>query len=141
MKKIDLLCVDDNEDFRFFLQRALEKYSKDVNYRIAENGQDFFEQLGLDGEAKVAPKLILLDINLPDANGIDVLEKLKKSKFYKAIPVVMLSTSDNPADIKKAIDNGANAFVSKPSSFNKLKELIADACDFWLNHNNVPNPD
>ncbi len=135
MSSFDVIFLEDNEDFCFFIQKALDKNIHNVDYKITKSGEEFLNQIGIDSQQKIKPKLFFLDINLPDINGLDLLKRLKESNDFRSIPVVMLSTSNNPNDIEQAVKYGVNAYVAKPSSFKSLSEFIDQALDFWLNHN------
>lgn len=132
MKGIDILCVDDNEDYCFLLQRALEKACNTAMIEVLKDGQTALDHLKTT--TNVTPRLILLDIDLPDVNGMEILKCIKESNRLRQIPVIIVSTSENPRDINHALDLGANAYVAKPSSFRKLASFLQDTCNFWLNH-------
>ena len=82
------------------------------------------------------PNLILLDLKMPRLSGFDVLAFLQKHPAFAAIPVVVLSSSDEQLDIDKAYQLGANAYVVKPSAFVQLQSVLTRTVDFFL----VPSP-
>ncbi len=137
MKELDILCVEDNEDYCFFLGRALKNSSISMKYEIIKEGDKAVEVLQEKSEEYIKPKMIFLDINLHGMDGLEILKSIKESNRLKYIPVIMLSTSDNPKDISQAFSLGANAYVSKPSSFNKLKDFVEECCNFWLKYNHT----
>ncbi|UII19658.1 response regulator [Fulvivirga ligni] len=132
---MDIVCVEDNEDFTFFLSKAL-KDLETIEYGIYGQATDAMGALS-NGEISL-PKMFLLDIDLPDMDGFTFLRELRDSSLYRNIPVVMLSSSDNPTDIQKASQLGANAYVTKPGGFKQIKGMVADICDFWLKHHKLP---
>ncbi|MBL3657149.1 response regulator [Fulvivirga sediminis] len=132
---MDIVCVEDNEDFTFFLSKAL-KNQENIEYGIYGLAADAL--MALSNMEVSLPKMILLDIDLPDKDGFSFLRELRDSNVLKHIPVVMLSSSENPRDIQKACQLGANAYVTKPGGFSQIKVLVQDICDFWLRHHRNP---
>jgi CheY-like chemotaxis protein len=81
---------------------------------------------------RLKPKLILLDLNLPGISGIDILKEIRGIPFLRYTAVVLFSTSDNSKDIEQSLEFGANAYVTKPSSFSDLIICLQSISDFWL---------
>jgi len=84
------------------------------------------------------PDLILLDLKLPKLNGLEVLASIKKCDLLKTIPVVVLTSSKEQPDLKKAYELGANAYVVKPVVFDKFMEAVRQIGQFWANLNETP---
>lgn len=84
------------------------------------------------------PQVILLDMHLPGADGIDILRILKASKELRMIPVVMLTTSASETDIECAYYNHANSYLVKPVGCKEFKELMDTLCFYWLGSNTRP---
>lgn len=135
MKEADILYIEDNEDYIEFVKRAVRKVNASLSFGFIMDGKNAQNMLeGLDEKTRL-PRLILLDINLPDCNGIDLLKRLRANPATRYIPVIMLSSSENQRDIKDAFDNGANAYLLKPIGLNPLTDTLQSICNFWLNHN------
>lgn len=83
--------------------------------------------------------LILLDVRLPDADGVTVLQWIKSEPSLRSVPVVMVSTSDRPADINRCYDLGANAFVTKPTLFDDFTARLRALSAFWLDNVALPS--
>ncbi len=138
-EKVDVFYVEDNEDYIDFVKRALKKVNTNISYDYVTDGKEAFEYF-LNRSVSGAPaKVILLDINLPGINGIDLLRKIRSMSSLKYTPVIIFSTSDNPIDVKNSYDNGANAYLVKPAGLNSLTETMKRMCDFWLSSNNCYN--
>ena len=135
MKEIDYLCIEDDSDYCHFIVRATESLQIPINVKIKNEAEAALEFLREIKDTKLMPKIIFLDINLPDISGLEVLKVLKESNHLRQIPVIMLSSSENQKDISQSMDLGANAYVTKPGSYKGLKSLFWDAHNFWLNHN------
>jgi len=137
--KVDLLYVEDNEDYVNFVGRAVKKIDDTISYQYVTNGKDAFEYFQNKGVQETPARVILLDINLPGMGGIELLKKIRSLPALKYIPVIMFSTSDNPQDIKSSYENGANAYLVKPTGMVLLADTMKRICDFWLNVNNCYN--
>lgn len=131
-----ILLVEDNQDDIMITQRAL-KDAKVVNKLwIVRDGQealDFLQHKGpySDPESAPIPGLILLDINLPKVNGMDVLREIKGAPELKLIPVIMLTMSKRDEDIVKSYKCGCNSFIQKPVEFEKFVEVIKHLSLYW----------
>jgi two-component system, response regulator len=133
---IKILLVEDNPDDIDITKRAL-KEAKIINKLwIVRDGQEALDFLQHKGEYKdpsLSPKpgLVLLDINLPKINGIDVLDVIKKDPDLKRIPVIMLTVSKRDEDIMKSYNNGCNSFIQKPVSFENFVEVVKQISLYW----------
>lgn len=135
MQATDILYIEDNEDYIQFVKRAIGKINTNLNFGVLMDGKDTLQFIDNVKETKSLPRLILLDINLPDYNGLELLTKIRSNKITQYIPVVMFSSSENQRDMKKAFDEGANAYLVKPMGLAPLTETMQSICNFWLNHN------
>ncbi len=138
-KQIDLLYVEDNEDYVNFVGRAVKKINESISYDYVTDGKDAFEYFQNTSVSGAPARMILLDVNLPGMSGIELLRKIRSIPSLKYIPVIMFSTSDNPDDIRNSYDNGANAYLTKPNGLAPLTEAMKKICDFWLSLNNCYN--
>ncbi|MBD1394659.1 response regulator, partial [Mucilaginibacter glaciei] len=86
----------------------------------------------------ITPDLILLDINLPKVDGIEVLIHIKESKVLKRIPVIMLTTSSAEADILKSYNNHANCYITKPISLASFMDVVSTIEEFWVSLVQLP---
>src|ERR1043165_9315977 len=117
MNKAEILIIDDEPQMRKLLEITLQ--SQGYTPRMAVSAKE-----GLIMAANHPPELILLDLGLPDENGHHVLEKLRK---WYTNPVIILSVQKNEEDIIKALDNGANDYLSKPFRTGELLARIRSA--------------
>lgn len=127
--------MEDDEDFAFIMEHAVREVKEDLSVKIIDNGKDALELLKQLTEAKVKPKLILLDLNLPGMSGLDLVKRIREIAFLKYVPVVLFSTSDNPKDVKASLEYGANAFLSKPSGYINLVSCVESLYNFWFTQN------
>jgi CheY-like chemotaxis protein len=113
--------IDDDQDDHEILIAALQEIDGSIICHTALTGEDGLHKL--DSQS-FRPDLIFLDLNMPGMNGFDVLKELKKSIRLKNIPVVIFSTSSNPKDIKETESLGAHTFITKPSQYADLRDLL-----------------
>lgn len=135
MAEIQILLVEDNEGDIVLTQEALKDGRIKNNLTIAKDG---VEALHILDSGTPLPDLILLDINLPKLNGLEVLTAIKTDPRLKCIPVIMLSTSDEQNDILTSYNNYANCFITKPVDFNSFIEVVRTIETFWISIVNLP---
>lgn len=117
---ITVLIIDDDEDDRFFMQSAFEADSSTTQVQSAADGQ-----AGLDwlSATDALPDVVLLDLNMPGLTGFEVLEQLKQSSRWRAMPIVILTTSDSSTDQEQALQLGAIQFITKPTTHQGLAAI------------------
>ncbi len=137
---LDILVVDDNEDDVLLLQESLRGVSAVNVVHSVRDGEEAMAYLRREGPYAAAPRpgLVLLDINMPKMNGFEVLNKMKDDPRLRAIPVVMLTTSNREADIETAYSCGACSFVTKPVSFDRLKLMAGHFACYWTTVVRIP---
>lgn len=132
-----LLVVEDDPDDLHFLLRALRKTGSALPVRVARTGQAALDYLqGAEGQADRL-LAVLLDLKLPVRSGFEVLEHLKQSPELRATPVVILTSSGETRDLKRAYELGANSYLVKPAQAEALMELVRSIEAYWLRQNRV----
>lgn len=116
----NIFVADDDSDDIVLFSEALRDVLPDCTIITAPNGEKLLNQLLPDGGAD----FVFLDINMPMMGGLDALEIIRKTEKLKSVPVVMYSTSRNPADLEAALKKGANYYLPKPNCFTTLKEKL-----------------
>jgi len=141
-QKVELLLVEDEPNDVELTLRALRSITNRVH--VARDGAealDYFfsgpDAPGLSGP----PKVILLDLNLPLVSGVEVLERLRADERTKAIPVVVLTSSEEERDIARTYHLGVNSYVTKPVEFAEFTQAIQHLGMYWLILNKRPNHD
>jgi chemotaxis family two-component system response regulator Rcp1 len=133
--EIKILLVEDNEGDIVLTQEALRDGRIKNSIVIARDG---VEALAMLDSGEELPDLILLDINLPKMNGLEVLTAIKTDPRLKCIPVIMLSTSDEQNDILTSYNNYANCFITKPVDFNRFIDVVRTIEEFWISIVKLP---
>lgn len=136
----NILVVEDEKTDAVFIERAFSKSSFIGKINIVLDGQqalDYIRGLGeyRDRVQYPVPDLILLDLKLPKVSGLEVLKEIKVMKIMKRIPVVVLSASDQPKDIKDAYDYGANSYFVKKVKFSQFITMAEQINQYWFKYN------
>lgn len=135
-KLVKVLLVEDNPDDILIIERAF-KEAKIINQlfitRDGQEGWDFLRHQGTYSDPASSPKpgLILLDINLPKLNGLELLKLIKDDPDVKRIPTVMLTVSRRDEDILKGYNYGCNSFIQKPVEFERFVETVRQIGLYW----------
>jgi CheY-like chemotaxis protein len=118
-----ILLIDDDDDDQLIFKDALKEIDFTCDCLFANNG---LEALAILANEHEIPAIIFLDLNMPLMNGVEFLIHVKKEKSLANIPVVIFSTSNNPADKEQMLSLGAKLFITKTSNFKLLKDKLAD---------------
>jgi CheY-like chemotaxis protein len=136
-KEIHILLVEDNEGDIVLAREALKEARIKNRITVITDGEKALEYLFCnDNDRK--PDLILLDMNLPKVNGLEVLAKIKADEVLKIIPVVMLTTSTSEQDVLDAYRNYVNCYINKPIDLEEFIVVIKNIESFWLNTVKLP---
>ena len=141
---IEVLLIEDNPDDAKLTIRALKKENLANNLIHLKDGAEALDFIFAEGEfagrdATCKPRVILLDLKMPKVNGMEVLERVKSDPATKAIPVVILTSSDEDPDIKKCYALGANSYIVKPVDFTNFAKAIAELGFYWMFLNQPAN--
>jgi len=113
--------ADDDEDDRMLLREAFEEANPGVNVVESENGRELIDNMKNSDD--LSDTVVVMDMNMPQMNGLEAIEAMKSDPELAEIPTVMLSTSDNPELAKKALEAGADEFITKPNNFRALIDI------------------
>jgi CheY-like chemotaxis protein len=130
-RKHCIVIVDDDADDREIIRDAFESSLQEQDYVFLENGDKLLEYLEQNSE-QGKPSLIMLDLNMPGKDGRETLKEIKSSNRFQEIPTVVFTTSSSHRDRQNVYELGANCFITKPDTFNKLVELTNCICRLWL---------
>ncbi|MGV3611965.1 MAG: response regulator [Fluviicola sp.] len=134
MKLVHVLLVEDNEGDIVLTLEAFEESKIKTTISVVKNGKDALDFVNFKGKYKDVerPDLILLDLNIPIISGMEVLKEIKQDVKLKTIPVIILTTSSNPKEIKSAYELYTNSFVTKPLDMGEFLKAIISIEEFWL---------
>lgn len=131
---IDILLVEDNPGDVRLTQEAFRQASLANDLDVVRDGEaalDYLYQRGEHEDAPV-PSLILLDLNLPKVDGLEVLEEIRDAPDLTSIPVIVLTSSEAEADIVRSYELHTNAYLTKPISPDEFVDLVRSFEDFWF---------
>ena len=136
-----ILLVEDNEGDVILTLEAFKEAKIINSIDVVRDGELALRYLAKESEFKnvETPDLILLDINLPKIDGIDVLNAIKNDSGLSLIPVIILTTSDDERDVLKSYQARANCYITKPVNYNNFMDVIKTLKDFWINIVKLPN--
>lgn len=132
MKGKTILLVEDNEDDAHLTMEAFSAAGITARIVVAKDGLEALDYLARDG---VLPCLILLDLNLPKLSGHQILERIRAAPRTATIPVVILTSSVEDADLARSYALGANSFVRKAVDFAEFREIARILGRYWLDIN------
>jgi two-component system, chemotaxis family, response regulator Rcp1 len=137
---IEVLLVEDSPGDVRLTQEAFHDANRSVRLHVASDGVEAMAFLRHQGAHSAAPRpdLILLDLNLPKMDGREVLARIKEDASLKTIPTIILTTSENEADIAKSYQLQANCYLSKPVQLDQFETLVKSINDFWLTKVKLP---
>lgn len=140
---IDILLVEDNPGDVRLTQEAFKDGMLRNNLHVAMDGEQAMDFLYRRGQFAEAPRpdLILLDLNLPKMNGREVLAAIKQDESLKRIPVVVLTTSQDEADITESYRQFASSYIVKPVSMEKFLKVVSSFKQYWLSVVKLPGAD
>jgi two-component system, response regulator len=132
---VTILLVEDNPDDEALTRLAMRR-GMPANLEVARDGEQALAYM-LD-EANELPRLVLLDLKLPHADGLEVLQRIREHERTALTPVVILTSSNAPSDVIAGYRHGANSYVCKPVDFDQFAELIRQLGFYWLMVNEPP---
>lgn len=140
MSTIDILLVEDNPGDIRLTKEALKDMKLKNTLNVVTDGVEALEFLHQEGQYADAPRpdIILLDLNLPRKDGREVLEEIKDDESLRRIPVVVLTTSDDEADIMASYNLHANCYITKPVDVHRFIEIVQNIENFWFSIVKLP---
>ena len=140
-----ILLVDDDPGDQELTRRALKHETIRIDLRVADDGEQAMDYLKRRGQFEdpadsPIPDLILLDLNMPKKNGREVLAELRHDERLSRIPVVVLTTSEQEADILRSYDLGCNSYIQKPVDIDQFIESVRRLGTYWFNVVTLPSP-
>jgi two-component system, response regulator len=143
MDNTKVLVVEDDQEDAVLTLRALKKNNVENKVYVVRDGVEaldflFCTKRYAKRDPHDMPQLILLDIELPNMNGLEVLRRLRADERTRRLPVVMLSASNEEENIAESYKSGANSYVRKPTDFTQFMESVRQLGSYWLTSNPAP---
>jgi CheY-like chemotaxis protein len=125
---VEIVMIEDDEGHARLIEKNIRRAGVNNPITPFANGTDAVKYLfGPDGSGlanKGKPILVLLDLNLPDMTGVDILTKVKTNEHLKRVPVVVLTTTDDTVEIQRCYDLGCNVYITKPVNYENFAHAI-----------------
>ena len=139
-EEIEIVLVEDNPNDAELTIRALKKGNITNNLIHLTDGAEALDFIFCTGKFSdrsnnIKPKLILLDLNMPKVNGIEVLQRLKSDEHTKTIPVVVLTSSREDPDVQTCYKLGVNSYIVKPVGFANFTKAVSEVGLYWVLQN------
>jgi CheY-like chemotaxis protein len=131
INKISIAIVDDDADDREIIKDAFAASGKSSECILLENGDALIDFLTSSPSTDL-PSLIMLDLNMPGKDGREALKEIKTNNQLQTIPIIVFTTSSSLKDKQVVYELGANCFITKPDTFNKLVDLTQSITKLWL---------
>jgi CheY-like chemotaxis protein len=143
LEDVEILLVEDNPDDVELTIRALRRRNMANKAFVVKDGAEALQFLSASGPYSIRnidnlPKVVLLDLKLPNMDGIEVLRRIKADPRTKTLPVVMLTSSGEERDVIEAYKLGANSYIVKPMDFGTFVQAISELGIYWSTLNRVP---
>lgn len=144
LEEFNVLVVEDDSTDALMIRRAFKKASLPNPLHFVDNGDAAVEYLSRrppygDRCAHPVPALILLDLKLPRRSGLEVLQWLRGQPGVRRIPVIILTSSMETVDVRRAYDLGCNSYLVKPIDFEGLLEAVRAIGAYWISMNRTPD--
>jgi CheY-like chemotaxis protein len=138
-----ILLIEDNPDDRELMRLAFARINIQHNLISVSDGMAALNYLSSNDSRRdrsfIVPSLILLDLNLPKFNGIEVVRRIRANYRTKFIPIVIISSSTEPQDIIDSYSSGCNSYIRKPIGFARLQNIVEQIANYWLTVNQLPS--
>ncbi len=136
-----VVVIEDNPHHFEILKRLLLRNDPELEIlwlkNLAESNQWLENLLQNDTKSSRTPNLILLDIGLPDGNGLNVLHKIKSSPYLRCLIVIVMTSSLHPMDVQNAYESYANGYILKPGRLEDYQQVVQALKKYWLEHNQI----
>lgn len=135
MTRGDIVLVEDNKTDAMVIARTLEEKGN-APVKVLDSKDSASRYFG---SLPPVPRLIILDINLPDGSGLDILLEIRRENRYTEVPVVMLSSSACADLVSSSYRNGANCYISKPTSMESFERALEKLYTYWFTTSRTPS--
>ena len=131
-KSRNVLIVEDHPPTAELLASAIDETDVEISSRVVHTGHDCLSILFDESEQAFRPDLVFLDLELPDTDGISILEKIQDERALRRIPVIVLSGTNDQDTIRRCYEAGATAFISKPDNLNGFFSIADGVVSHWF---------
>lgn len=139
---VEIIMIEDDEGHARLIERNIRRAGINNNVRWFADGTSALAHIfdAPEGPVHNGPALVLLDLNLPDMSGVDILIKIKETPKLKRLPVIVLTTTDDKVEIQRCYDAGCNVYITKPVNYESFADAIRQL-GLFLSVIQVPDPE
>jgi len=132
-----ILCAEDDPDDQALLRDAFAEVEQSGDLRFVEDGEELLDYLRGKGRfdaggSAPSPALVIVDLNMPRVNGREAIVEIRSDEALRSLPIVVMTTSSAPDDIRMAYAAGANSYIVKPVSFHDLVLTLIELQSYWF---------
>ncbi|WP_440053854.1 response regulator [Pseudoalteromonas sp. T1lg65] len=131
---MELILVEDDPDDVYFFRRAFETLPNAPELEVFSNGKKLLEHINTTPTQNM---VVLLDLNMPEMNGFEVMRQLQKQDQIQTLTIICYTTSTHPNDIRTAYKLGAKSYLTKPSRLQELSSLLETLKRYWFDYNHI----
>lgn len=133
VEKVDVLLIEDNPGDVRMTEEVLRRNVTSCKLTTIPDPERALDYLGGSGQhsGRIKPRIIFLDLNLPKISGLDLIGRIRSIPTFESLPIVVLSASENPFEVRRAYNLGANCFIRKPAALDEFMHHVSRACEFW----------
>ena len=139
-QRFEVLLVEDDGNDAMVAMRAFARHGMEQHVKLVNDGAEAHDYLlgkdaALNGERRLVPRVIFLDLKMPKLDGLNLLELLRANDRTRSVPVVIVTSSDREDDVREAYRLGANSFVVKLFAADRPGEYLVTLAKYWLDFN------
>ncbi|MDR3556965.1 MAG: response regulator [Syntrophobacteraceae bacterium] len=134
---VKIILADDDPDDQYLVKEAFANNCPCIDLQTVNDGQELMDYLSVG--AAILPGLILLDANMPRMGGLEALKHIKSDPKLTNIPIIIFTTSGDKKIVRESYCDGANSFIRKPNSFDKLSYIIDTVSKYWCEIVSLPD--
>jgi len=125
-QSVNIILVEDDDGHAVLVEKNLRRAGLVNGFTRFKDGQEALDHFFLDGSPRgdLQQVVVLLDVNMPRVNGVEVLRRMKEDASTNAIPVIMLTTTDDPREIGRCYEYGCNVYITKPVEYDDFIEAV-----------------
>lgn len=138
-KDVQFLFIDDDVDEHYLFKGDLNRYAPDADLQCFDSWATFETYLAESNYKLHKRTVVLLDLNMPEISGYEVIERIRSDRRLDALPIIVYSTSGADADIQKSYQLGANSFVTKPHDRDQAEFVTRVLAEYWSNCAKLPS--
>lgn len=137
-KSLKFILIDDDHDEHYLFEQDVRRLAPTIALQCFDSWHNFEAYVKSEPPDCLNRSVVLLDLNMPEVSGHEVIQRMRADKRLKSLPIVIYSTSKSQADIRRSYELGANSFISKPADRAEAGHLTSRLVNYWANCVELP---